>query len=69
MNEQVNRRAFLRGTARWGLLGGLATVTAVLALRRQTCARAGACAGCRLTARCELPPAIQFRQQTKGGPG
>jgi len=48
MNRRYDRREFLRGYARWGMFGGLAAMGVLLAVRRQTCSRAGVCAGCRL---------------------
>jgi len=66
-----NRREFFRGGARYALLAGLATVSAVLVRKRgapvagQTCVNRGFCRGCGGVADCGLPQALSFKQATQ----
>ena len=67
----ANRREFLRGSARYTLLAGLAAVSALLArkpgaaLPGQTCINKSICRGCVAVAACGLPQALSFKQATQ----
>jgi hypothetical protein len=66
MDDQLNRRQFLRHRIRWTMLGALGALGGLLVWRGQACNRVGACQGCQLAGRCELPEAVRHRQTTKG---
>jgi hypothetical protein len=67
-NESANRREFLRSSARYALLAGLAAVSAVLVKRggaglsNQTCINKGICRGCGVFEECGLPQALSAKQ-------
>lgn len=69
--ETPNRREFLRGSARYALLTGLAAVAAVLVRKQgtplagQTCVNRGFCRGCGAVADCGLPQALSFKDATQ----
>lgn len=66
-----NRREFLRSAARYGALGLMVAVSAVLGrsrLRGQTCVNQGVCGGCAVFNRCGLPAALSVKQhQNRAG--
>jgi hypothetical protein len=63
-----DRRAFLRGLARYPVLAGLALLGGVLAWRRQgdssaaACLKQRVCRDCALYSGCELPRAMTSRR-------
>ncbi len=60
----TDRREWLRNVIRYGALGGLATLTACLTLRRwgRDCSRwSSACEACQLLPGCALPSAASVR--------
>ncbi len=58
-----DRRGFLRAAGRWSLALLLSGGVGALSLgRRDRCANAGLCGGCRALQTCELPDAVTFRQ-------
>ena len=65
--SRQNRREFLRTVARYGALGGLGFLGGYLALRDsptvegQACISAGACRGCGVLDRCDLPAAVSAK--------
>ena len=63
-NEPMDRREFLRGSLRYGLLAGLAALTARTLTRRgaQSCTNEGICRGCPVYTGCELPQALSAKQ-------
>ena len=65
-DQRASRRQWLTGMARWGLLGGLAAVSARLLTRDGDCVRHLPCQTCGLWARCDLPRAQ--RAQAEPGP-
>jgi hypothetical protein len=64
MLGNVNRREFLRGLARYGLLALMAVLTgAVLRKNRDPkCLKQGPCGGCPVFAECTLPPALSNKR-------
>jgi len=71
-NNPVDRRAFLRGGVRYGLLAGLAAMAArVISGASRSgeaqCTSAGVCGGCPDYTGCELPPALSAKQVRAGG--
>lgn len=66
------RREFLRGGVRYGLLAGVAALTARAVIQRgdQRCTQNGVCGGCPEYTGCELPQALSARQgRAQGGGG
>jgi hypothetical protein len=67
----ADRREFLRGSARYALLAGLAAASAVLVKRSsaglsgQTCINEGICRGCGVVTDCGLPQALSFKAATE----
>ncbi|MCX8155556.1 MAG: hypothetical protein N3J91_03725 [Verrucomicrobiae bacterium] len=62
--QTLDRRQFLRRWVRRGMLGALTAVGVTLVVRGQACSRGGVCGGCSLLARCDLPPALDYRRQS-----
>jgi hypothetical protein len=73
LNKAENRRDFLRGAARYGLLAALVGVSARAARRDlraradQRCVNRGICSGCGAFATCGLPAALSAKQSQPGG--
>lgn len=69
IDKEQSRREFLRGSARYLTLGGLALVTGVLFSREkkpstaEKCINLGICRGCSVFKNCGLPPALSVRQE------
>ena len=67
-DRQQTRRAWLAALPRWSALAGLCGMTAWLALRPSDsaaakCPQTSPCRACGERTRCELPPALHFREQ------
>ncbi|HWH69323.1 MAG TPA: hypothetical protein VNT26_08045 [Candidatus Sulfotelmatobacter sp.] len=66
LEKAENRREFFRSAARYGLLGLLTVVTAVVArtskLAGQRCVNRGICGGCAQFEGCGLPQALSAKQ-------
>jgi len=66
----MNRRNFIRGIARGGLLGGLLLVPGIFIYRRQVtgdgeCSGNFHCSRCGKLSRCTLPEALKERETAK----
>lgn len=72
-NQSASRREFLRGGARYALLGALGAVSATLVKRSggklsgQTCINQGICSGCNVFTDCGLPQALSAKQTKREG--
>jgi hypothetical protein len=68
-----NRREFLRDGMRYGVIAGMAAVSALLFKRSggkltgQTCVNQGICSGCGAFAGCGLPAALSAKVAKRGG--
>ncbi|MDD2381460.1 MAG: hypothetical protein WCY58_03595 [Mariniphaga sp.] len=64
----MNRKVFIRTTGRIFFLGGLAAATGYLVAGGKvdaTCSKSAACQKCRKYTDCELPLALETRQNEK----
>lgn len=67
-----SRREFFAGALRYGALGLMASVSAMLFAKRRRlvrqglCINSGICAGCEVLENCSLPPAVSARENLAG---
>lgn len=72
--SDASRRNFMRDSARYVVLAGVAAVSALLFKRSggkligQTCVNQGICSGCGAFAGCGLPAALSAKAAKRGGP-
>lgn len=62
MNSLLSRRELIRRGLRYGGLGAIGGVAALLASRSRDCATSGPCGGCPLFKDCALPKAESAKQ-------
>ncbi len=67
-SDSSDRRRWLAGAARYGLLGGLAILSGHLLFgpQRPDCARSIPCQQCKAWGTCRLPTALAARRRMEG---